>query len=401
MKFIYEARNQQSQIQKGEVQARDKQSALATLKTANLTVISLTAQSEVPVFARRLKFFEKISLKDIAIFTRQLAVLIESKVPLVQSLRSLMEQISKRSFSEIIFAIASDVEGGASLSDALAKHPKLFSDIYVSMIKAGEVSGTMDKSLLYLAGHLEQEYDMRSKLKSAMIYPAFILVAFIAIVILMLIFVFPKITVLLGETGQELPIMTRILIDASMALKSYWWAGLAGLAVLTMGLWQYKKTSKGKMQFDYLKIKTPIFGKLFKKIYMSRFSENLATLISGGIPIITSLQVVSKVVANKVYEKIIFQASEKVKIGESITSVFQNNKYIPSMVTEMIRVGEKTGRLDSVLTNLSKFYTREVNNALAGLTELIQPILIVGMGIMVGFLVLSILMPIYGMVTAF
>ena len=401
MKFLYEAKNEQGLIQKGEVQAKDKQSALAVLKTANLMVLSLIAQSEIPVFARRLKIFERITLKDLAIFTRQLAVLIESQVPLVSSLRSLIEQTRKKSFQEIIFALAADVEAGMPFSDSIAKNPKVFSNLYVSMVKTGETSGTLDKSLLYLADHLEHEYDMASKIKSAMIYPAFILIAFIGVIILMLVFVFPRITLLLGEANQQLPIMTRILINFTEIFKTYWWAGLIILLFLGIGLWYYRKTPNGLRKFDYLKIRLPIFGSLFQKIYMARFSSNLATLVAGGIPIINSLQIVAKVVSNKIYEQIILEAAERVKVGEQIALVFEGNKHIPAMVTQMIRVGEQTGQLDVVLEGLAKFYKREVDNALAGLTELIQPVLIVGMGIMVGFLVLSILMPIYNMVTAF
>jgi len=401
MKFLYEAKDQYNQVQKGEVQAQDKQSASAVLKTANLTVLSLIAQSDVPVFARRLKIFERITLKDMAIFTRQLAVLVESQVPLVSSLRSLMEQTRKKSFQEIIFAVAADVEAGTPLSGAMAKHPKNFSNLYISMVKSGETSGTLNRSLLYLADHLEYEYDMVSKIKSAMIYPAFILIAFVAVIILMMVFVFPRITLLLGEANQQLPIMTRILIDFTQIFKTYWWAGLIVLFILFGGAFYYKKTPKGKKTFDYLKIRLPIFGSLFQKIYMARFSSNLATLISGGIPIINSLQVVAKVVSNKIYEQIILEAAERVKVGEQIASVFEKNKHIPAMVTQMIKTGEQTGQLDVVLEGLGKFYKREVDNVLAGLTELIQPVLIVGMGIMVGFLVLSILMPIYNMVTAF
>ncbi|PIP16964.1 MAG: hypothetical protein COX44_02500 [Candidatus Portnoybacteria bacterium CG23_combo_of_CG06-09_8_20_14_all_37_13] len=401
MKFLYEAKNEQGLIQKGEVQAKDKQSALAVLKTANLMVLSLIAQSEIPVFARRLKIFERITLKDLAIFTRQLAVLIESQVPLVSSLRSLIEQTRKKSFQEIIFALAADVEAGMPFSDSIAKNPKVFSNLYVSMVKTGETSGTLDKSLLYLADHLEHEYDMASKIKSAMIYPAFILIAFIGVIILMLVFVFPRITLLLGEANQQLPIMTRILINFTEIFKTYWWAGLIILLFLGIGLWYYRKTPNGREKFDYLKIRLPIFGSLFQKIYMARFSSNLATLVAGGIPIINSLQIVAKVVSNKIYEQIILEAAERVKVGEQIALVFEGNKHIPAMVTQMIRVGEQTGQLDVVLEGLAKFYKREVDNALAGLTELIQPVLIVGMGIMVGFLVLSILMPIYNMATAF
>jgi len=401
MKFLYEAKNEQGLIQKGEVQAKDKQSALAVLKTANLMVLSLIAQSEIPVFARRLKIFERITLKDLAIFTRQLAVLIESQVPLVSSLRSLIEQTRKKSFQEIIFALAADVEAGMPFPNSIAKNPKVFSNLYVSMVKTGETSGTLDKSLLYLADHLEHEYDMASKIKSAMIYPAFILIAFIGVIILMLVFVFPRITLLLGEANQQLPIMTRILINFTEIFKTYWWAGLIILLFLGIGLWYYRKTPNGLRKFDYLKIRLPIFGSLFQKIYMARFSSNLATLVAGGIPIINSLQIVAKVVSNKIYEQIILEAAERVKVGEQIALVFEGNKHIPAMVTQMIRVGEQTGQLDVVLEGLAKFYKREVDNALAGLTELIQPVLIVGMGIMVGFLVLSILMPIYNMATAF
>jgi len=401
MKFIYKAKNQQAETQQGEIQAKTREAALETLKSHNLTVISLQSSAEMPALTKRLTFLERVSLKEVAILTRQLAVLIEAKVPLVQALQSLIKQAKKRALQDRIFAISKDIEGGMAFSDALAKHKKVFSDLYVNIVRAGEASGNLQKSLLYLADHLEKEHDLRSKIKGAMIYPIFILVGFIGVAVAMLVFVFPKLTGMLTESGKELPVLTKALMSASAVFIAYWWAFLIIFIGLVVAIIFFRRTEKGRRTLDYLKIKVPIFSSLFKKIYMARFAENLGTLITGGIPIIRALEITGQVVGNVVYKKIIFLAMDKVKAGQSMGSVFETKKQIPSMVTQMIVVGEKSGKLDEVLKNVARFYNREVNNAVDNLTQMIEPILIVGMGLMVAFLVASILMPIYNMASGF
>jgi type IV pilus assembly protein PilC len=395
MKFLYEAKTQGGERQVGEIEATNRDIALDILRSNNLIILSLTAAKDAPVLSRNIALLERISLKEVAIVTRQLSVMVESKVPLVQSIQSLASQTDKQKFKSKLSEVAHDVEGGMLFSDALAKHPKVFSGLYVSIIKSGEVSGRLGSSLLYLADHLEREHDLRGKVKGAMVYPIFILVSFIAVGFVMMIVVFPKITSLLAENGQDLPAITSFLIGISNFLRSFWWL----LVVFLIGLFFlfrfWVSTKKGRYQLDAFKVRVPIFGPLLKKIYLARFNENLATLVSGGIPIIKALDISGQVVGNLVYRRVISNAIVDVRAGQGIGLSLAKSKYIPKMVSDMISVGEQSGQLETVLKNTSRFYRREVDTAVGSITTLIEPIIIVAMGIMVAFLVAGVLIPIY------
>lgn len=395
MRFIYEAKTQAGEKQVGEIEVRNKEIALDVLRSNNLVVVSLILTKEAPVLGRRVILFERISLRDVAIFTRQLAVMVEAKVPLVGALTSLLSQIEKQKFIKKISEVSRDVEGGMLFSDALAKHPKVFSGLYVSLIKSGEASGRLQESLLYLAEHLEREHDLRGKIKGALVYPAFILVTFVAVAIVMITVVFPKITGLLVESGQGLPGITRALISVSDFLINFWWLIIVLIILLVIAFRFWLKTKTGAYQFDALKIKLPIFGSLLKKIYLARFSENLSTLVAGGIPINRALDVSGQVIGNRVYRRVINQTIVEVRAGQGIGATLARSRYIPRMLSDMISVGEKSGQLDSVLQSTARFYQREVDNVVRNLTQLIEPIIIVAMGVMVAFLIAGVLIPIY------
>jgi type IV pilus assembly protein PilC len=395
MKFKYQAKNEKGEIQSGTVEASSEAAAIKILQSHKLVVVSITPMMEISALFRSVKFLQKVPAKDLVIFSRQLATLIEAKISLLEALKTLHKQTSNAFFKEKIFEIANDIEGGKSLSYSLSKHPKVFSEFYVNLIKAGEVSGNLQESLLYLAEHVEKQYDLENKIKGAMYYPAFILLAFFAVGIIVMIYVIPQLTAIVEESGQELPITTRILIASSHFLRYYGWILVVFGITMGIGTKRYIDTPEGKMNWDKIKLKLPVIGELLRKIALVRFSENLSTLIKGGVPIVRSLQITGSVIGNEVFKELIFKTAEKVKSGTSIAKVLGESPEIPLIVIQMISIGERSGKLDSILDNIARFYTREVNNVVDNLSTLIEPVLIVIMGIGVGIMVSAILLPIY------
>ena len=395
MKFNYLARTKKGEIQTGKIEAVDETAAIKILQNNDLVVVNIKSARQAPFFSKKIKLFERVKKKETVVFSRQLSTLVGADVPLVQSLRVLGAQVKNQFFKESLLEIAADVDGGLLLSKALAKHPKIFSAFYINLIKSGEVTGRLQESLDYLAEHLEKEYYLASKVRGAMIYPVFVLGAFVLIGVLMMVMVVPQLTSILEESGQALPLPTRIIISLSGFIRESGW--LLGLIFIgfVIGLWRYIKTSSGRRIWDIAKLKLPVLGRIFRETYLARFTENLSTLIKGGLPIIQALNVSGEVVGNTVFQKIIYQARDEVKAGNTISSVLEKQKQFPPLVSQMIKTGEKTGKLDSILQNLAVFYSREVDNIVNNLSQLIEPILIIGLGIMVAILVAAILMPIY------
>jgi len=395
MKFTYKARTSKGDIQVGSIEALDQQGAEDTLRQHGLIPVSIVSSSKQPFFSRNIGFLSRVQSKQLVIFTRQLSVLIESQVPLVQSLKTLQAQTKNKTLNEAIFNILKYVEAGSSLADAMSQQSKIFSDFFVNIIKTGEVSGSLQKSLLYLADHLERDHDLKHKIKSALSYPIFVTISFIGVAVAMMIFVIPNLVGILEEAGQELPLQTRMLINTSDLLRNYWWFWLILVLALGIAFAYLMRLPQGRKKLDSIKLKIPIFGPLFQKVYLARLSENLSTLVSAGITIIQSLEVTAKTVGNNVYKEILLETAKKVEVGEPISKYLKQSQEIPDMVSQMIEIGEQTGKLDKVLGHISKFYSKEVDTAVEGITQLIEPILIVAMGIGVAILVSAILMPIY------
>lgn len=396
MEFSYTARTKTGQLQTGTVEAASLHEAVMTLQQHNLIILNLEPLGG-SVFARRLEFLVRVKQKELVSFSRQLSTLFSAQVPLLESLRGLASQTENSYFKEVLFAVSSDVESGTPLSKSLQKYPKVFSSFYVNMVRSGEVSGNLDRILNYLADYLEKQYYLVSKIKGAMLYPAFILAGFLIIGTLMLIFVIPQLTSILKETGQALPLPTRIIIAASNFLRAWWWLIFLVLLGAIVGWSIYiKKNPRARFWWDNLKIKLPIFGKIFQKFYLSRLCDNLSTLMRGGLPILRALRIGSEVVGHMVYQRILIEAREEVRTGSTISSVFeQYEKEVPPMVTKMMITGERTGALDTILEKLATFYSKEVDNVVGSLPQLIEPILIIILGIGVGILVAAILLPIY------
>lgn len=396
MKFNYQARTKEGEIQTGTIEAGSYESAVKTLQRHDLAVIFLEPISAVPFYGRSLRIFQRIKTKDIVIFYRQMAILFEANIPLLEAIGSVTEQIKNPHFKEILFEVETDVRGGESFSRALVKHKKIFSSFYINVIQSGEVTGKLSDVLSYLADHAEKEYILNSKVKGALIYPAFILSAFVIVAVLMLVYVVPNLTSIFIETQTQLPFITKLLIGTSSILRSWFWLIIIIIAGLGFGYSHFLKTVQGKELRDRFILKVPILGGLFRKIYLARFSENLATLLKGGVPILKALGISGQVVGNSVYTHLLEEASDEVKRGGSISSVFEKDKKnIPPTVVQMIKVGEKTAKLDSILEKLYSFYQGEVDRAVNNLAQLIEPALIIVLGAGVAFLVASILMPIY------
>lgn len=395
MRFNYQARTKRGQIQAGQVEAGSYEAAVKTLQRHGLLVVYLESISAIPFFARTFTFLQRVKTKEVVMFYRQLAILLEAGVPVVACLRALTEQTTNPYFKNIVFEVEADVRGGTSVSQALAKHKKVFSSFYINVIKSGEAAGRLAEILGYLADHAEEEYNLNRKIRGAMIYPAAILSLFIVIGILMMIYVMPQLTSVLQELGQELPLPTRVLIATSNFVGTWILLLIVILIILVLVVWRFIKTPEGRAVWDRLKLKIPILGNLFRKIYLARFSENLSTLIKGGLSILASLKITGDVIGNTVFKNLIDRAGEEVKGGGSISSVFKKSKEVPPMVSQMIAVGEKTARTSEILKRVADFYRSEVDTVVSNLTQLIEPILIVVLGLGVGILISSILLPIY------
>lgn len=399
MKFNYQARTNDGVVQTGTVEALNIDIAIETLHRHNLIIFEMAEEKKgfISILEKGLYFFNKIKTQDLVLFSRQLSVLFDAQVPLVPALRTLADQ-SSPALRDVIMELATDVDSGAAFSIALEKFPKIFSFFYISVIRAGEASGRLQEVLSYLADHQERSYDLNRKVKGALMYPIFIVVALFIVGTVMMIFVIPQLTSVFEESGQELPILTRIIISISNFMQSYWWLVVLIFGGLIGGGWYMLNTASGRKYWDEIEINLPIFGPIFRKIYLSRFSENLGTLIKGGIPIIQSLSITADVVGNLVYKNVILMAREEVRRGNMIHSVFlMEKKYIPPMVAQMIRIGEQTGKIDVLLPKVASFYQKDVDNIMDNLTTLIQPILVLILGGAAGVLVAAILLPIYNM----
>lgn len=402
MLFDYRARNKIGRIIRGAVEAETEAAALDILKDQDLSVISLEVKKREFLKAlKEIKIFARVPIRDLVIFSRQLSVMISAEVPIVQALRVLVWQTTNPTLKEIVVNLADEVEGGAKLSLALSRYPKVFSDFFVNIVRSGETTGKLDEVLEYLATQQEKDYDLISKIKGAMIYPVFILSALVAVGIVMMIFVIPKLTAVLKESGAELPLSTRILITTSDFMKGYWWLLLIIIVGIIIGIRYLISYPQGRKYWDFLKIKLPIFGQLFQKIYIIRFTRSFLTLITGGVEIVQSLKIVAEVIGNAVYRDLILKTIKEVEDGNPIITIFAKSKEMPPMVTQMLGIGEQTGKINVILSKLTDFYSRELDNLVRNLVTIMEPLIMITMGVAVGIMVSAIILPMYNLATQF
>ncbi|EKD79659.1 MAG: hypothetical protein ACD_41C00015G0002 [uncultured bacterium] len=399
--FIYRAQTPQGElIKKGIVEAPNEQAASDELRDRKLIVFELRERSATSIVQRVRQLFNRVSARDLTFFARQFSVLVSATIPVVRSLRILTRQTANEYFKRVIADVAAEVDGGAKLSQALGKYPRVFDQFFIHMIRAGETTGRLDQVFEYLANQKEKDYSLVSRVKGAMVYPAFIVVVMISVGILMIVYVIPPITDILEQSNAAIPITTRILIGLSAFLTNFWWLVILIIAVAVVSVSAYVRTASGRYAYDYLKIRSPIFGKIYQRIVLGRLSISLSSLLSSGVPLPTSLNIVADIVDNTVYHALIKKTVKEVESGNAISTVFLRSPVIPPMVAQMMNVGEETGKLDEILQKLGNFYAQEVDAALAVLTSLIEPIVIISLGIGAFIMVSGILVPIYNATTS-
>jgi type IV pilus assembly protein PilC len=400
MLFNYKAVNNTGGLTQGAIEAVNIDVAINTLQRRGLIISEIHPPNESKINLNFLPFMGKISGKDIVILSRQMATLFQAQVSALRIFRLIGSEAENKNLKKILLQISDDIQGGSSISNALSKHPAVFSDFYVNMVRAGEESGKLDQTFEYLADYLDRTYEVTSKAKNALVYPAFVIFTFVAVMVLMLTVIIPKISLMLKESGQELPIYTQIVMGLSNIFVNYGiFIGL-GVILIGFGLWKYNKTDEGSMNIDKFKLDVPYLGDLYKKLFLSRISDNLNTMIVSGIPILRALEVTSAVVDNRVYKAILDQTMIDVKGGSSLSAALEAHKEIPGSMVQMIKVGEETGEVGNILKTLARFYQREVTGAVDTLVGLIEPVMIVALGLGVGVMLAAVLMPIYNIAGA-
>ena len=394
--YFYKAKNAQGQETRGTVEVGDQKQALAILREKNIYPFFLKEKTEnfLTFILKRLIY--RVTLTDVSTFTRQLATMISAGLPLTEALVLLKSQ-GKPALAEATEGILRDVEGGLSLAGALEQHPKIFSPVYVSLVRAGESAGVLDNILNRMADNLESQREFQAKIKGAMIYPIVIVTGMILVATIMMIFVIPKLLSLYQEFDAQLPAATKALISISNLSVRFWWVVLLGLVGLAYAYKMFNSKKSGKRKIDEFKFKIPVAGKLINKTTLAEFTRTLGLLIGAGVPITEALEISAKTANNLVIEEGIEIANKQVEKGLPLSSAIAKNEFFPPIVSQMLSVGEETGKLDEVLLKVSKYFQSESEESLKGLTTAIEPLIMIVLGVGVGFLIIAIILPIYNL----
>lgn len=396
MQFKFKAKTQDGEMKRGKIDAVDKEMATQLLQKNDLIPLQLKeikqSESMSGVVER---MTSSVNQKDMLLFYREFATLVGAKIPIAPALKTIHEQTENAQLRTVVLEIASDVEDGMSISESFAKHENIFTTLAVSMIRAGEVSGNLQGAIEFVAESAEQNYQLKSKIRGALMYPIFVISVAGVIGFLTMTWILPKLTGVIVELDVEIPWYTNVMIKIGDFMQSYWWAVIIVFIGVVVASIYYIRSEDGSKEWDRIKLKLPVIGKLFTYVYITRFTENLSVLLKGGIPIVKALIVVADVVDNVVYKNIILKAAQDVKKGGEINTEFFKHDAFPPMVSSMIKIGEETGRLSEILEDIARFYNAEVDQITRNLSAIIEPILIVILGIGVGILVFSVLLPIY------
>lgn len=395
--FAYKARMLSGSTTEGTIEAADQRTAMDELRKQKLIPIEVTETSKAigEILASINPFKPTVKSKELVLFSRQLSTLVSAGVPLVQGLSILEEQVESKLFKSIVHQIREDIEAGQSITDALRKHPAAFEELYVSMIKAGEVGGILDVILERLSAYLEAAETLRGKVKGAMMYPLVVCSIAGGVTLFLIIGVIPTFKSIFEGFGAELPFVTQFMIDLSDFLRKFFMVVIAAPFVFFWALKQYGKTEGGHRNIDATLLRVPVFGMLLRKVAVAKFTRTLATLIKSGVPILQALETVAKTAGNKVIEIAVMTSRESVKEGERIATPLRKSGVFPPMVIQMIAIGEETGNLDAMLGKIADFYDQEVDTAVKGLTSMIEPIIIVLMGLVIGFIVVAMFLPMF------
>ena len=395
--FVYTAKDTASnKTVKSTVSAESERAAAKLLMSRNLVPLEIIPETEQGgLFA----FFQNhVSTKDRVVFTRQLATLINAGLPLAQSLHTVQEQTTNKKLKSVAQDIISSVEAGSNLADAFAKHPKIFSELFVALVAAGEVSGTLDKSLERISDQQEKDAEIASKVKGAMVYPAIVMFVIVGVVVFMLTTVVPQIENLYNNLNKDLPFLTAIMVGMANIIIHFWWLIIAVIAVGIFFLRRWASTDGGRHSIDTMKLNVPMFGVMFRKLYMARLNRTGQTLLQSGVPMLEMLRITSKAIGNVIVEEEIIRAAEKVKSGKALSYSLKNEQYILPLVPQMISIGEQSGQIDSMMAKAATFYENELDNTIRSISTAIEPILMVVLAVVAGGMVGAILLPIYGLI---
>jgi len=395
--FSYRARDNSGQIFTGVIEGDNREAVIDRLREMKYFIISVEQKSQ-RFISTEITLFKTIKIRDLAIFYRQFATMISAGLTLVNCLEILSKQTENKLLAQKVEDIKKSVERGATLADAFASHPETFSKLYINMIKAGEMGGVLDDILNRMATLTEKEYELRQKIKSAMTYPGFIMGAALVMGIFMLTFILPQFVGMFQQFGGDLPFLTKMLVIFTEVFNRFWYVFLALAALLVFLFISYSRTKQGHKNIDRIKLKLPIFGNLFLKTSINRFTRTLGTLIRSGVPIIQSLRVSAESIGNDILADAVLKAADRIKEGQSISAPLEESKVFPPMVTQMIMVGEESGELETMLLNVSQFYDQEVERAVEQMTSVIEPVLMVVVAGLVGVMVIAMYLPIFSMV---
>ncbi len=397
-KFVYEATVRSGETRKGEVEAESIEAVESRLRGDGMTVVKVKKK---PIDLANIQFGTGIVPKDLQIFTRQLATMIDAGLPLVQCLEILSTQTDNKGLAKVLTSVKNSVEQGATFSDALRKHPKVFDELYVNLVAAGELGGILDTILGRLAIYIEKAVKLKGQLKSAMIYPTSIMVIAAGVIAVMMIKVIPVFEDMYKSfAGAVLPAPTRVVMGISKGFQKYWYVGLGAIIGTVMLIGFLTSKPKGRLVMDKILLRLPVIGGVLRKIVVARFTRTLGTLLSSGVPILDALDICAKTSGNKVVENSIQHARSKIAEGHDMSGPLAETKVFPSMVVQMIGVGEQTGAMDQMLQKIADFYEDEVDTAVAGMTAMIEPIMMAFLGIVIGGLIIAMYLPIFGMAGA-
>jgi len=402
MIYAYKALTSAGEIKEGTIDSITVDSAISALQKQSLIISWIKpVEEKKDIFSFEFNFFSGVSNKDIVILSRQMATLFDAQVSALRIFRLIGGQVENLTLRKTLTQVADDLQGGMSISASLARHPKIFTDFYVNMVRAGEESGKLDETFNYLADYLDRTYEVTAKAKNALVYPSFVIATFIGVMILMLTVIIPKIALMIKDSGQEIPLYTKIVLGFSDFFVHYGIYLAVAVVIFAFLVFKYSQTEEGARFVGRLKLEVPYLGDLYQKLYLSRIADNMNTMVLSGIPMLRALEITSSVVDNEIYKGILDSSLNAVKGGMSLSNSFsQYPEQIPGIMVQMIKVGEETGELGNILKTLAKFYQREVTNAVDTLVGLIEPIMIVSLGLGVGILLASVLMPIYNIASA-
>lgn len=396
--YRYSAMDPNGRTVTGTLEADSFELVRAKLSDLSYHVLSIKQAKNAGGLKDAFNNMQRVGLRDLVVFSRQFATMIDAGLSVVKCLDILQKQTRNPKMKEVIGEVKRDVAGGMSLTEAIQKHPRIFSPLYVNMMRSAEAGGILDQVLNRLSGFLEKEQETRNKIKSAMMYPTVVFCFATLMLLGLLFFVLPKFKGIFETMGLDLPLTTKVMLNSSMYMKNYWYIYLVVIAGSVVLFKVFGRTERGKYAIDAAKLRVPIFGDLILKTAVSRFARTFGTLITSGVPVLRALDIVSETAGNRVISDVVVRARQSIKEGEKISTPLFGSKIFPVMVTQMIAIGEETGRLDQMLDKVSNFYDDEVDNTLKGLTSLIEPLMIVGLGLIVGFIAVSVISPIYSLV---